>query len=296
MKPNISQTEIQSGKKIINTLLKSNPRLLPYYLKNIIPEYQNFLPDANKYGLWFSKKFSKNNKNQKYDKIIFLYNGLTASGKDSIYQEMINLNPNLFFKTITATSRPLRENEINEVDHFFYKNNQEFEQALKNNEFLENIKRGETYYGLPKKSINYAFNQPKPIIYCEIEMSGWSKLEKYISSLNKNILIIKAFVFPDMTMSEYLDWIKQKRIGEDLESRINKSGWEIQKATQKTDFIITNRIRENIPTLTYIAKTIINQLIKTANLPNFPKFLTPTDKFKKTKDIKKIISLHDSIN
>jgi guanylate kinase len=298
MKSNISKKEIDSGKKIIDTLLVSNPRLLPFYLKNDLPKYKKFLPDINKYGLWLSSKITKKNKiAQKYDKIIFLCSGLAASGKDSIYNEMIKLCPDLFFKTVTATSRPSRENEVNEVDHYFLKNIDDFKQGIKNQEYLEFIKRGENYYGLPKKSLYHALLQPIPIIYCQIEMSGWSNLEKYISSLkNKNILIIKCFIFPDMSMSEYINWLTQKRVGEDLDSRINKSGWEIKKAAQKVDLIITNRIRENIPTLTYTAKTILNQIIETANLTDIKKFSTPTDNLKFTIDIEKIIDSHDSIS
>lgn len=293
MKSNISTKDINTGGEIIKKLLIKNPRLLPFYLQEIIPNYKKFLPNIYKYGLWH--RHQSISKNIKYDKVIFLASGLAAAGKDSIYQEMTQLVPDMFFKTITATSRPPRENEINEVDYFFYQTN-EFIESLKNNQFLEFIKRGETYYGLPQKSLDFAFNQPKPVIYCQIEMSGWSKLEKYIKSKNLNVLIIKEFIMPDMSISEYVNWLTTNRLGEDLESRINKSGWEIQKAAIKADIILTNRIRENIPTLDYVAKTIINEITKIANLHNFPIFSLPTDNFNKITDPKEIIMTHDSIN
>lgn len=294
MKSNISNKDINSGKKIIENLLVKNPRLLPHHLKEIIPNYKKFTPDIKKYGLWCCHKNLPKNKNIKYDKIIFLASGLAAAGKDSIYKEMTDLVPDMFFKTITATSRPPRDGEINEVDYFFYQT-KEFTESLKNDEFLEFIKRGETYYGLPKKSLDFAFNQPKPIIYCQIEMSGWSKLEKYIKSKNLNVLIIKEFIMPDMSVSEYINWLTTNRLGEDLESRINKSGWEIQKAATKANIILTNRIRENIPTLNYIAKTVINQLIETANLKDFSLFETITGTLSHTTNIEEIISAHDNL-
>jgi len=294
MKSNISAKDINSGKKIIDSLLVKNPRLLPFYLQEILPRYKKFSPDIKKYGLWSCQKSLPKNKNIKYDKIIFLASGLAAAGKDSIYKQMVNLAPDMFFKTITATSRPSRDGEINEVDYFFYQT-EEFTKSLKNNEFLEFIKRGETYYGLPKKSLDYAFNQPKPIVYCQIEMSGWSKLEKYLKSKNLNVLIIKEFITPDMSVSEYINWLTVNRLGEDLESRINKSGWELQKAAVKANIILTNRIRENIPTLDYLAKTVINQIIESANLTHIPKFKTITDNLPQTQDIREIISTHDSL-
>lgn len=292
MKSNLSPKDIANGKKVIDTILIKNPRLIPLYLQEIIPKYQKFLPDIKKYGLWCCPKIIENT-NLKYDKIILLINGLAAAGKDSLYQEMTNLYPNLFFKTVTATSRPPRENETNEIDYFFYQP-KIFLNSIKNKEFLEFIKRGETYYGLPKKSIDHAFNQPKPVIYCQIEMSGWSKLEKYIKSKNLNTLIIKGFIMPDMSLSEYLNWLTEQRISEDLESRINKSGWEIQKAASKADIIITNRIRNNLPTLEYLAKTVINEIINISNL-NIPKFKIITDHLKQNSNPKEIISTHDSL-
>ena len=297
MKSNISNKEINSGKKIIDTLLISNPRLLPFYLKNDFPKYKNFLPDINKYGLWLSKKsIKKINSNQKFDKIFLLYNGLAAGGKDSIYYEIINLYPKILFKIISATTRPIRNDEKENVDHYFYTEEQ-FKLAIKKNEFFEYIKRGDSYYGLPKKSLDNAFNQPEPIIFAQLEMSSWLKIEKYLESLkDTKTLVIKIFIMPDMSFDKYLSWLKEKRVNDDLESRINKSGWEIQKAAQKADFIITNRIRENIPTLTYTAKTIINQLIEIAKLTNFKKLSTPTNNLNFTKNVPSIIKTHDSID
>jgi guanylate kinase len=292
MKSNISQKDISSGKKIIDNLLKKNPRLLPFYLQEILPQYQKFSPNIKKYGLWCCPNLL-NKKPSKYDKIVFLASGLAAAGKDSIFHEMTTLVPEMFFKTITATSRSQREGEVNEIDYFFYQT-QTFLNLLKNNEFLEFIKRGDTYYGLPKKSLDFAFNQPKPVIYCQIEMSGWTKLEKYLKSKNKNILIIKEFIMPDMSISEYVSWLTNQRKEEDLESRINKSGWEIQKAATKADIILTNRIRENVPTLNYLAKTVINQIIEVANL-NLSKLTTPTDKLIKLNKTSEIITTHDNL-
>ena len=157
MKSNISQKEINSGKKNIDTLQEQNLLLSPHTLKKIILQYNRVSPNINQYGLWISSKIKKNT-NQKYDKIIYLCNGLAASGKDSIYNEMINLSPKLFFKTVTATSRPPRKNETDKIDYFFYKNISVFKDDIKNGEFIEYLKRGETLYGLPKKSFKYALS------------------------------------------------------------------------------------------------------------------------------------------
>jgi guanylate kinase len=260
MKSNISKKDIKSGKEIIEKLSELNPKLLPHFLKDIIPDYQKFLFHPHKYGLWFSNKTKHPKFNQKYDKIMLLISGITAGGKDAIHQEMEKLAPNLFSKSVTATSRPPREGEIHGQDYYFFENHKIFRQSLKNNEFLEYYKRGETFYGLPKKSLNSSINHPSPVIYSQLEMSGWSKAEKYISINYPNIFILKIFIIPDMNFSDYKKWFLKKRNNNDIESRLNKTGWELKTAPKKADFIITNRIEKNTDSLTRTAQTIINQI------------------------------------
>lgn len=295
MKSNISKKEIESGQEIIEKLSKINPKLLPHILKEVIPDYKKFLPHLHKYGLWLSKKTKQAKFNQKYDKIMLLLSGVTAGGKDAIRQEMEKLAPNLFLKTVTATSRSPREGEIHGKDYYFYESHKIFRQSLKNGEFLEYIKRGQSYYGLPKKSLDKAINHPSPVIFSQIEMSGWSKTEKYISTKQSNIFVLKVFVMPDMNFSEYKNWLIEKRNDNDLDSRLKKTGWEIKKAPKKADFIITNRIRENSQSLTYTAQTIINQITDLLKTSEIPKFSAPFDINQDLKDIDSIIQFHDSI-
>jgi guanylate kinase len=296
MKSNLSKKDIESGKNIIDILLKTNSKLSPHILKDIIPDYKKFFPHPDKYGLWSSPKTKNKKFNQKYDKVMLLLSGVTAGGKDAIREEMERLAPNLFKKTITGTSRPPRPGETHGKDYYFFENQKIFKQSIKNNEFIEYIKRGETFYGLSKKSLNKAIKHPSPIVYSQIEMSGWSKVERYISHITETkIFTLKVFVMPDMNFSQYKEWLIQKRSDNDLNSRLNKTGWEIKRAAKKADFIITNRIRENGQTLTYTAQTIINQVTQLLNSSNFPQFPPPFNIDKELTDIEEILNLHDSI-
>jgi len=260
MKSNISKKEIESGREIIEKLSQLNFKLLPQQLKEIIPDYKKFLPHPNKYGLWPSKKTNNKKFKQKYDKILLLLSGITASGKDAIRQEMEKLAPNLFSKSISATSRPPREGEIQGKDYYFYESHQTFIQSIKNGEFIEYYKRGETYYGLPKKSLENSINHPSPVIFSQIEMSGWTKAKKHVFKINQNIFVLKIFVLPEMNFFDYQNWLIEKRNDSDLESRLHKTGWELKKAPKKSDFIITNRFEKDTDSLTKTAQTIINQL------------------------------------
>lgn len=260
MKSNISKKEIASGREIIKKVSELNLSLLPNNLKEIISDYQKFIPHPQKKNFWIKTKTKKKLK-QKYDKILLLLSGLTASGKDAVFEKIKELSPNLFSKTITATSRLPRENEIHGRDYYFYENHQIFRQSIKNGELLEFIKRGESYYGLPKESLKNSLNQSTPVVYSQIEMSGWSKTEKYLKTINQsNILILKMFILPEMNFSDYQNWISKKRNDTDLESRIHKTGWEIQKAPKKTDILIINQFHPGNNSIEETSQNIIDQI------------------------------------
>jgi guanylate kinase len=268
MRSNLSKKEIESGKELIEILLQKNLRLLPHHLKELVLEYKNFFNHPKENHLWLSNKTNKKEFTQKYDKIMLLLSGITASGKDAIRQEIQRLSPDLLTKTITATSRKPRPEEIDGKDYYFFNNSKRFRESIKNREFLEYIKQGDRFYGLPKKSLDDAIKQSNPVIYSQIEMSGWSKVEKYLKNITEiNVFSLKIFIVPDMTFSEYKNWIIKKRSSNELESRLAKTGWEIKKAPKKSHFIVTNKITKDGENLTYTAQTIINQTTKLLSLP-----------------------------
>ncbi|MPM74350.1 Guanylate kinase [bioreactor metagenome] len=299
MKSNISKKDIESGKNIIELLQQKNPKLLPHQLQDIISEYKKFSVSLEKFGIWTSPKSRSKKFKQKYSKVILLFSGVTAGGKDAIREEIEILAPNLFKKTVTGTSRPPREGEIEGKDYFFFESSKSFRTSIKNQEFLEYIKRGEHFYGLPKKSLNEALTSKSPVVYSQIEMSGWSKTEKYLNTISQSqTLILKVFVLPDMNFNDYQKWLIEKRTNEDIDIRLAKTGWEIKKAPKKADFIVTNRIREDKKFLSLTAKAIINQISEILDFPTFPNFpneFTIDPQLKKSKNIEAILSFHDSI-
>lgn len=295
MRPNISKKEIESGKDTLDLLTQSDPELHPHHLKNLIPEYKHFQAHHQKYGLWSNIKNKKQKFTQKYDKIILLFSGIAAGGKDALKEEMKRLAPGLFIKAVTATSRQPREGEIHGLDYYFFESVEKFKKSIKKGEFFEYIQQGDRFYGLPKKSLGQAINHPAQIVYSELEMSAWSKIEKHFSKTTETkILTVKFFILPHMIFSDYKNWLNQKR-DDDVDSRLLRTAWEIKKAPKKSDFIISNRIVENSNCLTYVAQTIINELLDYLSNPPIKKFPIPFNIDKKISDIDQILTLHDSV-
>lgn len=95
--------------------------------------------------------------------MILVLVGKSSSGKDTLLKEVVNSN--LLSPVISATSRPIRENEANNIDYHFYTKEQ-FEQKISDNEFIEyrsyptNFNGNEDiwYYGTEKNSIHVSKN------------------------------------------------------------------------------------------------------------------------------------------
>ena len=92
---------------------------------------------------------------QKQTGQLIIISGTTCAGKGTVVKELLKRNDNLTV-SISYTSRPKREGEIDGKDYFFV-SSEEFEQKIKNNDFLEYAKvQYGKYYGTPKAEVkNY---------------------------------------------------------------------------------------------------------------------------------------------
>ncbi len=78
--------------------------------------------------------------------------GEAGTGKDRLVTELTNFNEN-FHEVITATSRPMRDNEKDGINYYFI-SKEKFKQDIKNNKFLEYVIFNHWYYGTPISSLD----------------------------------------------------------------------------------------------------------------------------------------------
>jgi len=110
---------------------------------------------------------------------IIIFCGKSASGKDALLKELVK---NYGFKPIvSATSRPIRDGEIDHVDYHF-KSTDEFQDMIRNDELVEyraydtliNGSPKTCYYGVPKSSIEQ--NNDKYVAV--LELKGLAKFKE----------------------------------------------------------------------------------------------------------------------
>ena len=108
--------------------------------------------------------------------LLLVISGPSGVGKGTICDGILDRSPNARL-SISATTRPMRQNEIDGVDYFF-KSYEEFDRMIKNNEFLEYMHVfGTNYYGTPKAYVEDERRQGHDIIL-EIDVQGAMKVKE----------------------------------------------------------------------------------------------------------------------
>lgn len=123
---------------------------------------------------------------------LIIISGTTCAGKGTVIEELLKKNDNLAL-SISYTSRPKRENEVDKVDYYFV-TKEEFEKKIKDGDFLEYAQvQYNAYYGTPKKEVIELLNSGKDVIL-EIDVQG----AKQIKALYPETILI-FIMAPSMT-------------------------------------------------------------------------------------------------
>ncbi len=158
----------------------------------------------------------------------------SGCGKDTILEQLFKINDNLAY-SVSATSRAMREGEVNGVSYHFT-TREEFEGMIKNAEVLEYTEYCGNYYGTPKKAVEDMLSQGKDVIL-KIEVEGAMNIKRIFPEC------VLVFILPP-SMPE-------------LERRLRKRGTE-------TEETIASRLAQARVELTYADK--FDYLVVNGNL------------------------------
>ena len=174
--------------------------------------------------------------------LYIVVSGPSGVGKGTICKRLIE-DLKLEY-SISMTTRDIREGEVDKVNYYFT-NKEDFENRIKNNEFIEYATYNDNYYGTLKKEVIDKLEMGKNII-CEIEVQG----AKQIRALFPDALLI--YILPPSF--------------EELRNRlINRNTEDIDTINKRLD--IANAEKEYIDIYDYV---VVNDDIDVA-----------TDKIKK---------------
>ena len=108
---------------------------------------------------------------------LIVISGPSGAGKDTIVNELLKINKNCWL-SVSMTSRSPRVGEVDKINYYFVTEN-EFEENIKNDNFLEYAKYNNNYYGTPKSEIEKKLNEGIDVILV-IEIQGALQIKEKI--------------------------------------------------------------------------------------------------------------------
>lgn len=177
----------------------------------------------------------------------------SGNGKDTVINTLLDIFPGSA-RFITTTSRPPRPGNQEGVDYYFI-SKEEFENKIKNNEFLEYNFYADNYYGT-EKNILEKFLEENKIVFLNMDVNGKHNLDK---AKVKNLSI---FLLPDS-----LEILKNRirvrgGVSEELiEERMKIAQNEINNSSDY-DYRVVNEDGKLAETIDKLAKIINSALVK----------------------------------
>ncbi len=163
---------------------------------------------------------------------ILILSGPSGCGKSTLLKEVYKEISDYYF-SISTTTRSPRDGEVHGIDYLFV-SKEEFENDIKNDDFLEYALVHGNYYGTSLKPINAALNEGKLVIF-DIDVQGHEIVRKKLSEIVTSVFITTP------SLKELEDRLTSRNTDskEVIEKRISNAKIEVE-FFQDYDYLIIN--------------------------------------------------------
>ncbi|MFX4178307.1 guanylate kinase [Aliarcobacter butzleri] len=166
---------------------------------------------------------------------ILIISGPSGCGKSTLLKEVYK-NISDYYFSISTTTREPRVGEINGVDYFFV-SKEEFEEDIKNGNFLEYAKVHDNYYGTSLKPIIQALNEGKLVIF-DIDVQGHHLVRKKMNDSVTSVFITT----PSLKVLEERLNNRNSDSLEVIEKRVKNAKKEIEFFDEYDYFIVNDNL------------------------------------------------------
>jgi len=187
--------------------------------------------------------------NQDYGNLIVV-SAPSGAGKTTIVKEILKEYPQIIF-SISATTRPKRETEIDGIEYFFLSESQ-FKEKIKNDEFIEWEKFYDYYYGTLKSFITANIEAGKSVLL-ELDVKGALTIKRLYPYAHLIYISPPSF-------DELVNRLRQRNTENesDFIKRIERAKMELSLKNQ-FDYVIENH---DLQTAIKEAKSLVNKILK----------------------------------
>tara|TARA_Y100001970_G_C14115183_1_gene793157 strand:- start:332 stop:931 length:600 start_codon:yes stop_codon:yes gene_type:complete len=174
------------------------------------------------------------------NKLLIIISSPSGTGKTSICKKIISQDKRIKL-SVSHTTRPPRDNEINGVDYYFVSSD-EFKRKISNQNFLEYAKVFENYYGTSKKNVKELLSKNFDVLF-DIDWQGAAQI------LDSNLAkIVTIFLVPPSKkiVLERLEE-RSKETGDDFEAvqkRMSEYENEMSHSNEYNHVIVNENIEE----------------------------------------------------
>jgi len=166
---------------------------------------------------------------------ILIISGPSGCGKSTLLKEVYK-NISDYYFSISTTTREPRIGEVNGVDYFFV-SKEEFEEDIKNGNFLEYAKVHDNYYGTSLKPIINALNEGKLVIF-DIDVQGHHLVRKKMNDSVTSVFITT----PSLKVLEERLNNRNSDSLEVIEKRVKNAKKEIEFFDEYDYFIVNDNL------------------------------------------------------
>lgn len=180
--------------------------------------------------------------------LLIIISGFSGTGKGTVIKRLLELYPNDYCLSISATTRNPREGEVHGREYFF-KTKEDFEEMIMKQELIEYTQYVDNYYGTPKEYVEDQMEAGHNIIL-EIEIDGALNVKK----LYPDALLI--FLLPP-SIRELEKRLKERGTEKEdvIADRINRAREEA-KVIREYDYVVVNdTIDDCVSTIHNIVET-----------------------------------------
>lgn len=165
--------------------------------------------------------------------------GPGGAGKNAILEALLKDTPGLK-KLVTATTRPKRDHEIDEHDHYFVSNEQ-FQTWVRDGKLLEHteVTRGK-WYGIIREKVDEALDNGIDLI-ADIDIKGAEVLMKTYPND-----VVPVFITAAAKPEEAVEILRQRMTGRGEDTRIIQE--RIQRALE-LEFPFAERYEQQLTTI-----------------------------------------------